>query len=85
VGIRLANRLDAETDRIRREARRAGSTEERRAHMADALASLVDGSGGGRSGRAEVVFVCDLRAFVRRHAETGEPSTSSGAVPCRWR
>ncbi|HUP68616.1 MAG TPA: DUF222 domain-containing protein, partial [Acidimicrobiales bacterium] len=47
VGIPLINRLEAEADRIAREARRSGSTESREAYAADALAKMLSGQGRG--------------------------------------
>ncbi|HEX4540769.1 MAG TPA: hypothetical protein VH112_11045, partial [Acidimicrobiales bacterium] len=57
VGIPLINRLDAETDRIRKTARRQASTESRAAHAANALVALCAGGGKGRANRADLVLV----------------------------
>jgi hypothetical protein len=57
VGIPLINRLDAETDRIRKTARRQASTESRAAHAADALVALCAGGGKGKANRADLVLV----------------------------
>ncbi len=76
----FVNRLDAETDRVRREARREGSTDSRDAHAADALARVVRGEGGG-TGRTDVVLVCDLSAYRRGHAHDGEVSHLVGGGP----
>ena len=81
VGLPFVHRLDAETDRIRREARRAGSTEPRDAHAADALVRMLEGNGRGRANRADVVFVVDLRAWRRGHAHAGEVSHVVGGGP----
>jgi hypothetical protein len=81
VGLPLVHRLDVETDRIRREARRAGSTELRDAHAADALVRMLEGGGRGRANRADVVFVVDLRAWRRGHAHAGELSHVVGGGP----
>ena len=81
VGLPLVHRLDAETDRIRREARRAGSTEPRDAHAAEALVRMLEGNGRGRANRADVVFVVDLRAWRRGHAHAGEVSHVVGGGP----
>lgn len=81
VGLPLVHRLDAETDRIRREARRAGSLESRDAHAADALVRMLEGGGRGRANRADVVFVVDLRAWRRGHAHAGEVSHVVGGGP----
>jgi hypothetical protein len=81
TGVPLVNRLDAECDRIRRAARREGSTEAREAHAADALVSLLEGRGRGRGGRADLVVVCDLRAWRRGDTVEGEPCHIVGGGP----
>ena len=81
VAAPIINRLDAETDRIRREARRSGSTERREAHAADAFVRLLEGGGKGRANRADLVFVVDLRAWRRGHARPGEASHVMGGGP----
>ena len=88
VGIPLMNRLDEEADRIRRLARRAGSTEPREAHCADALAKMMTGAfrgagpaPGPRATRSDVVLVCDLEAFRRGHSHPGEVSHILGGGP----
>jgi hypothetical protein len=48
VGLPFVNRLDAETDRLRRRARRDGSKERREAHAADALVQMAAGGGRGQ-------------------------------------
>lgn len=58
VGVPFASRLDAETDRMRRAARREGSGEAREAYAADALVAMTRGGGKGNDPRADVVFVC---------------------------
>jgi hypothetical protein len=73
LGIPFVRRLDAETDRIRRRARQAGSDETRAAHAADAFATLLAGTGKGKARSADLVIVCDLRAWRRGHAHAGEP------------
>jgi hypothetical protein len=72
VGVPLMNRLDAECDRTRRAARRAGSFEHRDAHAADAFVQMMSGAGRGRPGSADVVVVVDLPALRRGHTEPGE-------------
>jgi len=57
VGIPIVGRLDADTDRIRKAARRAGSDEPRAAHAADALVALLAGQGRGATTRADLVIV----------------------------
>ena len=81
VGVPFVNRLDAETDRVHRAARKQGTTEAREAHAADALAALVKGGGKGRASRADVVFVCDLRAAARGHTHGDELCHVIGGGP----
>ncbi|MGH9038143.1 MAG: DUF222 domain-containing protein [Acidimicrobiia bacterium] len=88
VGLPFVNRLDAETDRLRGQAKRdntqeggEGDCEGRDAYAADALMKLVAGGGKGRAHSADVVIVCDLRAFRRGHAHPGEPVHLVGGGP----
>jgi len=84
VGVALVNRIDVETDRIRRRARRDSSNEPleaREAHAADAVAAMLAGSGRGRSVRADVVIVVDINAIRRGHAHAGEPCHIIGGGP----
>lgn len=81
VGVPFVQRLDAETDRGQRKARRAKRAERREAHAADALTALVKGAGKGTVGRADVVYVCDLRAAVRGHTHDGELCHIVGGGP----
>jgi hypothetical protein len=81
VGVPFVNRLDAETDRLRRQAKRQGSPEKRDAYAADALLRLVAGAGQGKAGRADVVFVCDVAAYRRGHAHPGEACHIVGGGP----
>src|SRR5439155_11418398 len=81
VGVPLLNRLEAETDRIRRAARSEGSDEPREAHAADALVQLTAGEGRGKSTSADLVIVCDRRAWARGHAHEGEPCHIVGGGP----
>lgn len=82
VGVGLVNRIDAEAQRLRRQAGPAGKAEPFEAHAADALAKLLQGEGEGR-GRTDVVIVVDLRAYRRGHAHAGEPAhiIDGGPVP----
>jgi hypothetical protein len=57
VGVPIVNRLDAETDRIRKAARREGSDEPRAAHGADALVKMLAGKGRGSTTRVDMVMV----------------------------
>ncbi len=81
VGVPFVNRLDRETDRVHRRARKEGSTELREAHAADALLLLATGGGKGRAGRADVVYVCDLHAAARGHTHGGELCHVVGGGP----
>lgn len=81
VGVPIVNRLDAECDRIHRAARRERSAEPREAFAADALARMLSGEGKGKAGRADLVFVCDLRAYRRGRVEPGEPCHIVGGGP----
>jgi hypothetical protein len=65
VGVALMNRLDEETDRIRRAARSAGGeVEAREAYAADALVAMLSTPATGRRGtRADLVVVVDSRLF----------------------
>ncbi len=81
IGVAVMNRIEVETDRIRRQARREGSTERREAHAADALATLLSGARPGRSVRADMVVVCDVNAFRRRHTHPGEACHIIGGGP----
>jgi hypothetical protein len=80
VGLPLVNRLDAETDRLRRRARRDGSQEPREVHAADALVQMA-GGGQGKARSADLTIVCDIHAFRRGHAHPGEPCHLVGGGP----
>lgn len=83
VGVPLVNRLDAETDRVQRTARRAGNTEAREAHAADAFVAMAKRGGKGKADRADVVFVCSFDAFRRGHTHRDDVChvIGSGPVP----
>ena len=81
VGVPFVNRLDAETDRVRRAARRERSTAARDVHAADAFVAMTSGRGGGRGSWADVVFVCDLSAAVRGHTHGDELCHVIGGGP----
>ncbi|HEX8770655.1 MAG TPA: DUF222 domain-containing protein [Acidimicrobiales bacterium] len=85
VGVPFINRLEAEAGRIRREARRVGSTESYGAHAADAFAKMIAGEGKGHATRADMNLVCDLRAWRRGHTEGDEVCAivGGGAIPVR--
>ena len=80
VGVSIVNRLEAETDRIRRAARSQGTDEPRVAHMADALVKLLSGQPAKARG-TDLVVVCDLRAWRRGRAEEGEVCHVIGGGP----
>ncbi len=81
VGVPFVNRLEAETGRVRRAARREGSTDSYGAHAADALAKMVAGEGKGHAIRADINIVCDLRAWRRGRSQGDEVSTIVGGGP----
>jgi hypothetical protein len=81
VGLPFVNRLDAETDRLRRRAKGQGTVEARDAYAADALMRLAAGAGRGKAQRADLVFVCDLLAYRRGHTHPGEPCHIVGGGP----
>lgn len=75
VGVALMNRIDAHTDRLRREARAAGRGDaSREAHGADALVAMVSGHARAKAmaSRAELVIVCDRRAYARGYTDGDE-------------
>jgi hypothetical protein len=92
VGVPIVNRLDRATDRLQKAARPKGESEgpeAREAYAADALVAMVKGRGkgddeaeakGGRR-RADVVYVCDLRAAMRGHTHGDEVCHVVGAGP----
>ena len=83
TGVPFVNRLDAETDRRRREARREGSTGAREVHAADAFVRIVGGTSARKSGRVDVVYVCDLSAAARGQTHGDELChvVAGGPVP----
>jgi hypothetical protein len=83
VGIPFVNRLDAQTDRRRRQAKHEGRDEPRGAHAHDAFAAMIGGQAKGRAKGADCVIVCDLRAYRRGHAHAGEPChiVGGGRIP----
>ena len=78
VGVPIVNRLDAETDRIRRA---ASEPEPRAAHAADALVALLAGKGGGKRSATDLVLVCDVAAYRRGHTVPGERAHIVGGGP----
>jgi hypothetical protein len=93
VGVPIMNRLDAETDRLWQRAwssakatsgtgkSTAPEMESRRALAADAFVRLVETGGKGKAQQADLVVVCDLRAYRRGHAHDGEPCHVVGGGP----
>jgi hypothetical protein len=81
VGVPLLNRLEVESDRLRRDAHRQGVQEPFHAHAVDALASMLAGQGRGRPIRSELVIVCSLTAYRRGHTHPGEVCHIRGGGP----
>jgi hypothetical protein len=81
VGVPLINRLDRETDRVWRAAKRAGISMTREQCAADALVSLCRSGTKQDKERADVVFVVDLNAQVRGYALPGEACHIVGGGP----
>jgi hypothetical protein len=85
-GIALVKRVDAEADRAWRRAHGDDRSAPREARAADAFvrvtARRAAGKGGAaRATSADVVLVCDVRAYQRGHAHLGEPSHVVGGGP----
>ena len=83
VGIGLVNRIDAETDRLRRSAKRAAGAqmEPRVALAADALARVLQGSATTTTGAPVANLVIDWPALARGHTHPGERSHLVGGGP----
>jgi hypothetical protein len=83
VGIAYINQIEAEADRLWREARRnGGQIEPRAAYMADAVLAIASGDGKAKGqGRTDLVIVADLNAYRRGHAHDGEVSHIIGGGP----
>jgi hypothetical protein len=80
VGVPIVNRLDAETDRIRRVARRRGSDEPRSAHGADALVRIINNKGKGKTDRTDMVVVWD-RSRAGENDEGRAHIVGGGPIP----
>ncbi len=94
-GTPIVNRIDAETDRLWRKARResngellndhgatAGDVRPNRAVLtAQAVVRLVETGGKGKARQADLVIVCDLEAYRRGHALDGEACHIVGGGP----
>jgi len=72
VGVPFVNRVDRETDREWRAAKRAGKLEARAVHAADAFMRLIAGDGTAKAGGTDLVLAVDLRAYRRGHVHEGE-------------
>jgi hypothetical protein len=81
-GTRFAQRLDAETDRVWREARREGRSVTRAQCAADAFERLFEGTGNGAGSSTDLVLVYDLNGWVRGHTHAGEVGHILGGGPC---
>ena len=79
VGVPFVNRVDAETDRAWRTAKRANRLETRNAHAADAFVRLT-AEGRSARGNTDLVVVVDLRAYRRGHAHSGGSLATSWAA-----
>jgi hypothetical protein len=78
AGARFSSAWKAHTDRIFRDARRAGRREPHAAYAADALVALA---GEGPCRPVEVRAVVDSAALARGHVETGERCEIAGVGP----
>jgi hypothetical protein len=98
LGVPFTSRLDAETDRIGQQRRRAANQQRRqgqlldhdscsatarqRAHdAAQAFIHMIETGGKGKAHQADLVIVCDLRAYRRGHTEDGEQCHIIGGGP----
>ena len=85
TGVPFVNRLDQETDRQWRTARREGRREARSVLAADAFVELISPAdppaGKSKSHSADLVLVCDLNAYRRGHAHPGEACHIIGGGP----
>jgi hypothetical protein len=80
-GKRFANRLDRETDRVWRDARRERQNVTRAQCAADAFERLFSGTSSTNAGTTDLMFVCDLNAWARGHAHPGEVAQIVGGGP----
>ena len=85
VGVPFVTRLEREAQRVRSAAKRSGETVERfEAYAADAFAEMIRPTRTPEKATrrdADVVFVCDLRAYRRGHAHDGEQCHIVGGGP----
>jgi hypothetical protein len=80
VGVPLVNRIMAETDRLHRAARRAGTEEPRAAFAADAVVRVCNGEASPWGGVVANIVI-DWPALVRGHVHPGERSHIVGGGP----
>ncbi|MGH9032970.1 MAG: DUF222 domain-containing protein, partial [Acidimicrobiia bacterium] len=78
AGARFSSALNAHTDRIFREARRAGRREPRAAYTADAVVALAT---DGPCKPVEVRVTVDSASMARGHTEPGERCEIAGIGP----
>jgi len=78
AGARFSSALNAHTDRVFRDARKAGRREPRAAYMADALVALAT---EGPCKPVEVRVVADSSALARGHTQVGERCEIAGVGP----
>jgi hypothetical protein len=83
--VAFVNRLDAETDREWRTAKRAGALEVRAAHAADAFVRMTAGGSTANVKGTDLVIAVDLRAYRRGHTDAGECCriVGGGPIPVR--
>jgi hypothetical protein len=83
-GVPFDSRLDRETDRVFRQARKEGRIEPREAYAADAFLNMFRGQ--AKAGGTDMVVVADRAALARGYAEPGEPCHIIGGGPIPvWR
>jgi hypothetical protein len=86
VGVALVNRVEAETDRLRRHAKRAGGKVELHAALAaDAFAAVIEGTAITKTGAPVLNVVIDWPALARGHTHPRERShvVGGGPIPAR--
>ncbi|HVM34544.1 MAG TPA: HNH endonuclease signature motif containing protein [Actinomycetota bacterium] len=83
VGAPIVARAEAEAANLHRQAKKEGKIEPFERHLADAYAALLQGGGGGRSKRPELVVLVS-HSVVKRgwtHVEEGEICKIPGIGP----
>ena len=81
TGLPFVQRIEREAARRKTDAKRDGTAERFEVHSADALVALTAGGGAGAKGRTDLVVVCDLYAWRRGYARTGETCHLIGGGP----